>query len=64
MIELMNQGLPVGILLVSIDFEPEETIVKHSWKNTNTTKHSYALHKLLISKIKANIEVEDESEGD
>jgi len=49
---------------VSIDFESEETILKHSWKNTNTTKHSYALHKLLISKIKANIEVEDEAEED
>ena len=46
---------------MNIEFESEKTVeAKHSWRNTNTVKHSYALHKLIISKIKANLEYEGE----
>ncbi|KAL4479486.1 hypothetical protein ABPG72_011808 [Tetrahymena utriculariae] len=57
-VELMNEGATIGEILLNIEFIKEAGPAQ-SWLNTNQKKKQFNVHKILITKIKANLELEN-----
>ncbi|EAS03918.2 C2 domain protein (macronuclear) [Tetrahymena thermophila SB210] len=56
-VELMSEGAIIGEILLNIEFI-QEAGPAQSWLNTNKKKKQFNVHKILITKIKANLEFE------
>lgn len=58
MVELLKDGVNVGEVLLNIEFIPEESSEKQ-WQTVNIKKKPSEIHKLLLSKMKATLEYEE-----
>ncbi|KAL4442302.1 hypothetical protein ABPG74_005643 [Tetrahymena malaccensis] len=58
-VELMSEGATIGEIFLNIEFIKEAGPAQ-SWLNTNQKKKQHNVHKILITKIKANLELEND----